>query len=609
MESTWSESGGVSILRVRNDGSDWPEVASCGSLIAVGLVRLENRDELARRYRRTGETLGDLDLVLRHYRRLGARAIRDLIGDFSFVIADTQSGTVLAARDAFGVRTLYVRRWGDVVVFSSRAEALADHDRYDEDYLVEFAAGVVPDPHRTPYAGVTAVPPASMALTHAGAIEFRTYWRPTEFESGPVNDEQAAIEEFRGLLTQAVRVCLTDDGRTWSELSGGLDSSSIVCIAETLKREGKVAAGIAGTITYADSVGAGSDERVYSDSVVKTFDVRNEVLIDYLLLQATSPSASTTDTPSVRSLLAARDIATLRILRESNARVLLSGIGSDHYLVGNMFFFADWIAKGESRRAVSEMLRWAALGRVSFWELAYLNALLPLVPAPARTRLARGARVPSWIAAGHHERLALSARSAVAQSYGGQRGRQYAHEVAFSTGAIALAIDHGLVADAVEMRYPFCHRPLVEFALRLPPDMCRRPNARKWVLREAMRGCLPEIVRTRRWKGAFDGRIAWSLLHESARFEPLLTRSMLADMGCIDISQLRVALRSATQLDGQFERGAVLNALALEYWLRVRSGRWTNQGSAVEHSAARSQAVNSQSQSTGATNALNSEGL
>lgn len=568
------ECGAVTVLWSRNGSSGVVDVAASGSLVAAGWMRLENRDALTRRYGLTDEPVSDVALALRHYRRTGEGAIRDLIGDFALVIADGRSGTALAARDAFGVRTLYTAQRGDVAVFATRAEAIAIGDDYDTDYLIEFAAGVESEAGRTAYAGVRCVPPASMAVVRGGSSEVRTYWSAAEFEPKPVRDEGAAVEEFRSLLFDAVRLCLTGDAGTWSELSGGLDSSSIVSIAQTLERRGDVATGVGGTLTYVDSVGAGSDERMYSDSVVQTYGVRNELLVDYVPLQAASRQVPNSDLPSSRCLLAARDIATCVLLDGAGARVLLSGVGSDHYLVGSMFFFADWIAGGQWRRALREMLRWAALGRVSFWKLAYLNAVLPLVPSAFRLRRARGVEAPRWIPAPAWQRLRLTERSVVAQSYAGRRGAQYAHELAFSTSAISAAIDHGIVADAVDVRYPFCHRPLVEFALALPAEVSRRPNERKWILREAMRGCLPEIIRGRRWKGAFDGRIAWSLVHERHRFDALLEHSVLAELGCIEIAPLRAAIEKATTVDGEVERGQVLNVLALELWLRMRTGRW-----------------------------------
>ena len=568
------ECGAVTVLWSREGQPGVLDVAASGSLIAAGWMRLENRGTLCRRYSLTAEPVSDVALALRHYRRFGERAIADLLGDFGLVIADARSGTAIAARDAFGVRTLYSAQRGDVTVFATRAEAIATGDAYDSDYLIEFAAGVESEAGRTAYAGVRSVPPASMTVVRGGSSDVRTYWSAAEFEPKPVCDEGAAVEEFRSLLFDAVRLCLTGDAGTWSELSGGLDSSSIVSIAQTLERRGDVATGVGGTLTYVDSVGAGSDERIYSDSVVQTYGIRNELLVDYVPLQAASRQVPNPDLPSARCLLAARDVAACELFDAAGARVLLSGVGSDHYLVGSMFFFADWIATGNLQRALPEMLRWAALGRVSFWKLAYLNAVLPLVPSAFRLRRARGVEAPRWIPAPARQRLRLTERSVVAQSYAGRRGAQYAHELAFSTSAISEAIDHGIVADAVDVRYPFCHRPLVEFALALPAEASRRPNERKWILREAMRGCLPEIIRGRRWKGAFDGRIAWSLVHERHRFDALLEGSVLAELGCMEIAPLRAAIEKATTVDGEIERGQVLNVLALELWLRMRTGKW-----------------------------------
>lgn len=572
------ECAAVTVLRSRSDGPGGIDVAASGSLVAVGAMRLENRVELMNRHGLSGERVSDVALALRHYRRFGEHAIRDFIGDFAVVIADARSGTAIAARDAFGVRPLFWALHGEVAVMATRAEAIANGDGYDTECLIEFAAGVEPEAGRTPYPGVRAIPPASMAVLRAGSVEVRTYWSAAEFETRPVQDEHAAVEEFQSLLVQAVRHCLTGDARTWSELSGGLDSSSIVSIAQTLERRGEVATGVGGTLTYVDSVGAGSDERVYSNSVLDAFGIGNDLLVDYLPLQRPGTTAAWYDVPSVRCLLAARDVDTAGLLRSAGASVLLSGVGSDHYLMGNMFFFADWIAAGEWRRAARELLRWAVLGHVSLWKLAYLNAALPLAPAAIQRRRARGAEAPRWIPAAARKRLRLTERSLVARSYAGPRGGQYAHEVAFATAAISAAIDHGIVADAVDVRYPFCHRPLVEFALSLPAEMCRRPNARKWILREAMRGYLPEIIRTRRWKGAFDGRVAWTLMHQHDRVDALIDRSMLADLGCIDVAPLRAAVSRATKLDGEVERGQVLNALALELWLRVRAGQWLTAG-------------------------------
>lgn len=569
----WRDWGGASVLRWSAPHEEPPELARVGLRVAVGVLRLENPDALRRVAAVRDECLSDLELVTRVLDRHGPAGAARLEGDFAFVIADPVAGRAIAARDAFGIVPLYHACRGGVMAFASRAAWLADGDAYDTRYLAEFAAGVTPAVDRTPFAGVQAVPPAGVVRVEGASIQVERYWSPFDFTPRAVTDEQAAVDEFRSLLEQAVRRTLTGDHRTWSELSGGLDSSSVVCLAEAFRRRGEVGLGVAGTVTYADSVGAGSDERAYSDRVVSSLGLRNEVLADYVPLQEMD-RAPVTDLPDVRYLLCARDARVVEVVRSAGGTVLLSGLGADHYLMGNMLFFADWAARGRFVRAAREAVRWASLGRVSAWRLAYLDVVLPLLPGPVRRRLLPEAHVPAWIPKSLARRYDLAERYAGASGYAGPFGAKYAHETAYATASIASAIDRGIVADALAVRYPFCHRPLVEFCLRLPPELCRRPNARKWIMREAMRGILPEEIRTRRWKGTYDGRVVWALRQHRALIESLFERPLLGDLGCVDPAPVRAGIGAAMEMERFHARATLLSALALEAWLRVRSGQW-----------------------------------
>src|SRR5439155_19969731 len=105
-------------------------------------------------------------------------------------------------------------------------------------------------------------------------------------------------------------------------------------------------------------------------------------------------------------------------------------------------------------------------------------------------------QVPAWLARTAMRRYELRSRAAALESYGGRIGRKYSEAVAGFVAAIPAALTAGVIEEELEVRHPYLYRPLVEFALQLPPDLCVRPFAGKWVLREAMCGILPEIVRT-----------------------------------------------------------------------------------------------------------------
>jgi asparagine synthase (glutamine-hydrolysing) len=325
-------------------------------------------------------------------------------------------------------------------------------------------------------------------------------------------------------------------------------------------------------------LGTGADEKEYSDAVVAHCGVRNELVPHRAAGHDDPLMLPRLDQPNHRYSAAVRDRAAAQVIRGAGGRVLLTGAGGDSLVMGTMFFFADWLVAGELWKAAREMARRAALGRVSFWDLAYQNALLPVVPAALRRALTRRheGSVPPWITPAARRRFRLAARTAQSLAYGGRVGRKYADAVVDSVGALPGAVPFGPLEDALDMRHPYLHRPLVELALRLSPEMCVRPHARKWILREAMRGILPEEVRTRVGKGAADGLNAWSMSHQLQHADRSLRDPILAQLGCIVPSTFRAAFDDARRGRGarDVSHDQVSDTLEVELWLQLRSGRW-----------------------------------
>jgi asparagine synthase (glutamine-hydrolysing) len=268
-------------------------------------------------------------------------------------------------------------------------------------------------------------------------------------------------------------------------------------------------------------------------------------------------------------------------VRDAGGRVLLTGVGGDELLTGTMFFFADWLAHGRVWSAVCEMIRRAAIGRVSFWELAYRNALLPLLPASVQHRLVKDqGQLPPWILRSAVRRHDLRGRTFALSSYAGPIGRKHHHAITTHLVALGSVMEYGVIEDDLDVRHPFLYRPLVEFALRLAAEVCAKPYAHKWVLREAMRGILPEAVRTRIGKGSPAEVYASALTTQRKLLEPLARDSMLADLGVVDATRLYAAFNDLPfQPHRRDEQHAMLHATLLtEAWLQIRSGRWPREG-------------------------------
>lgn len=581
LQFQWQSFENAAVLTGWDDPYGDPLVVEDGDWIATGMVRLDNREELERWVHRGRRAATDLELVLRIVARYGSEYVSKLLGDFAFIAWNGRTRSGVAACDAFAVQKLYYAERGGLLAFASRAEALAYHREYDLQYLANMVSLQDCPRDITVYAEVRAVPPASMAVLREGHIAIHRYWDASDFTVDPswLRMEQETVDTCHQLLADSVRHRVGTNGSTWAQLSGGLDSSSVVSVAQWLAERGLIAHGLAGTVTFVDHRGTGTDERAYSDAIVERWRVRNETIIEPPTWYDESHTPPRTDQPRGDLHLYPRDSRLCELVRGAGGRVLLSGSGGDELFTGNMLFFADWVAQGRVWPALREMARRAALGRVSFWKLAYRNALLPLLPRMAHAHLVHDQHETpaiSWIEPPVMKRYGLTLQSYSAPAYGGRLRNKYHHAVVSTIGRLQAPHHGGVIADSLDIRHPFLYRPLVEFALRLPPELRARPHAHRWVLREAMRDILPDKVRTRVGKPGTADFLTWSLSMQQAHLAPLIQKPILGELGVIHPAKLREAFNAALHDTryGLQMHGPLFTTLAVEAWLQIRSDRW-----------------------------------
>jgi asparagine synthase (glutamine-hydrolysing) len=540
------------------------------ALVGAGDVRLDNRDQVARLSgldATAAET--DLELVLAALHACGESCIPRLLGDFSLVVWDSRARKLLAVRDAFGVRPLYLRSTPDLLVYSSDAGTLQRDDAHDVDYIASWLAGR-PDRDRTIWSGVEAVP-AGTFVRQRGTVTTRDqYWSASSFSPADDGDDEANSHRFRELLERGIRARVEGAGEVWAQLSGGLDSSAIVALTGMVRGSHR----IGGTITVVDSLGEG-DERVHSDAVVERFGLRNEQVRDYWAWQDDGMPPPLTPHPTPMFPFYARDRRVHEIVQQAGARVLLSGMGADHYLSGSLDYITDLAGTWRIRAALREVTSWSIATRQSFWRIGSRYMIEPFLPALLRQRTP--GHVPDWLRSGAAERL-QGARHAhattPAHASQAKAGHRFANRIAAHMDELPAWFEGWPFAGELEMRYPFLYRPLVEWSLRLPVRQRIRPAQRKWILREATRGVLPESVRTRSTKGGIDARILWSLHRERNRVDAMLKDPILAQLGCVDPFALRAAVAAARSgVPGHNVQ--LFSTLSLETWLRVRSGAWS----------------------------------
>jgi asparagine synthase (glutamine-hydrolysing) len=549
-------------------------VERVGSAIACGYARLQNVRALRGRFNHLPPSISDLALAVIIIAQYGRGAIRELIGEFGFAIAFPDERGIMLARDALGIAPLYYAVTNAGVAVGSQATPIAPlGDEYDLDFLGDYLVNGANAAMRTAFRHVTAVAPGSTVSIVGAQIQADVYWSPSAFPiQSPCSADDAA-ERFRDLFDDAVAADHTGDAGTWSALSGGLDSSSIVVTSAALASDGRLPAGLGGTITGYDTVGK-ADERAYSGAVVAACGVRNVLVRDGWPWQDFDDGQPLTDQPALHYVHGPYYRALGNLLRNAGARVYLSGLGADHYLGEDLTFLSDVVARRQLLTAAREVLLWSIAKRRSVWQLGFRQAVLPLTPRRVQARrMPTWETVPSWIRRGFALQYELGERNLTTRRRLAKPGMKYPAGIAHGLMHLAHTLNPAFFGEAPAIRYPYLYRPLVEFCLGLPPEIRFRPNAPKFVLRSAMRGRLPELVRTRRGKGATGTRHIWALKYERSQLAALVEDPILAQLGCVSARRLQYAFQLATQGQGRMML-PLIQTLGLETWLRVREGRW-----------------------------------
>lgn len=564
----WTTAGRFAIGMCESGRGSKAQLLHLGRLAAVGTVRLDNPQEFQLA---NDHSERDISRVLRAFSIGGSSIIARILGDFGLVLWNAETDELVAARDAFGTHRLYMTERRSLVAFSSHASLLANGE-FDREHMTELLLNGYDPSDRTAFSDVRSVPVGVCVRVHSGTIEHRRFWNHRSWSVDERWSLPEAIPRFRELFGLAVKARLRGDDVIWAQLSGGLDSSSVVGAAHQLEnnRLGK----LKGTLTLVDTMGRG-DERKYVNAVLERTSLPNTQVKDYWLWRDDGEPPPRYDEPYMMYPFYARERRVAAALRDNGARVLLSGVGADHYLTGNFAFLADLLVRGQIQLTARELIRVAVARRKSVWRTASRYLMRPLLPARVRIMLASSKeRAPSWISPQLKRMYDLERRMPVGRRFDGPLGRKFAGEIGFQLDSIP-SMQRTVLEDLeVEMRYPFLYRPLVEFCLQLPYQLILQPRERKWIQRLALEDLLPDLVRNRQTKSSIGARVRWSLVKEREIVAALTRDSLLADLGCVIPSE---AVKFMQRLEKGSSRSinTLIFLLSLETWLRVQTGTWS----------------------------------
>ncbi len=536
--------------------------------------RLDNRDDLLRYFPHglNGDTT-DVALVMSSYLKWDKTFLQQIIGDFALALWTNATKTLLLARDPFGVRPLYYHADNSGLIWSSTLEALIKSSGIELEVDDEFVAGylaIFPELYRTPYRKVFSVEPGFVVSVHKGQVRTHRFWRPdTEKEIRYQRDEEYA-DHFRQLFREAVRCRLRADGPVWAELSGGLDSSSIVCMADRILAEESRQAMHLKTISYLDD-GETSYDRRFIEAVEKK---RGETGYHFLRrghwIHLASPKDEFIERPSASLCTYGAQAHVGRAMNAEGARILLSGLGGDQLLWSAPAPAAQigiLIYRIKPLRLHRRLQEWSQILRKTYWDLLWQEGVVPFLSTSIKARLQNQFRIPAWVNRDFAKRTDFIARLLLpADPFGYRLPSQQAQASSLMYAISALTWGHRDPHSYVKT-FPFLHRPLVEFVMAIPLEQKLQPIETRPLMRRALKDILPDTILRRKGKGSVSETLCRGLAQEWVAIKSMLDDARVVRRGYVDYKEMMSALDKARH-GIELELDAFSNVVSLEIWLR-----------------------------------------
>jgi len=558
----------------------WPLPDVHGNLVVFD-GRLDNYQELQRDLDIDSANATDSSLVLAAFSRWHEACFLHFIGDWALALWSEQEHKLYLARDHAGSRTLYYREFNGQLQWSTYLETLLEEGtdkRLDDEFAARYLGGL-PNQVSTPYAGILGVPPAHFMVFAKRQMSVKAHWSPIAKGKIICKSDAEYDELFVAHFQQSIRRRTGPGGLICAELSGGMDSTAIVCMSDYLRRLDNPVTDLIETISYYDDSEPDWNEKPFF-SMTEAYRGKVGIHIASSFLDRSFHGGSANHRPFPFPGPDANAHKFEDQFEESIAgkryRVILSGIGGDELLGGVPTPYpelADHLYAFELGKLFRRTTAWCLSSRAPFPH-TFLNTVKFAVNIYGYPGIWSKELIP-WLTPRLQEACIQAAEEDPLQ---GSRSKLCPSSVAHARNwfSILETLPHLRPKNAArrEYRYPYLDRDLVSFLLRLPREQLVQPGRRRAMMRRALKELMPIEVVERRRK-AFVGRGPLALIQrERANLENLFASPHMEGYGWIDGKALRSALQSVVGGGHELWTMPLLRTAAFELWLRSQHGRF-----------------------------------
>lgn len=551
-----------------------PLVSSQGNVMMWD-GRLDNRSDLLQQLQGTFlPEPTDVAIAMAAYERWGTDCFRRLIGDWALSVWNQREQVLLLAKDFAGPRHLHYSISAQRVQWCTVLDPLVLLAGHSFSLNEEFVAGYLghfPSEHLTPYCGIHSVAAGTVVTVRNGTTTVHSHWQAQPDKRTRYRTDAEYEEHFRSVFAQSVRRRLRSDSPILAELSGGMDSSSIVCMADVLIARGEVETSRLDTISYSDDKEPNWNERPYFEKVEEKrgrrgfhIDVGDQTLF-------AEPMDHRHFCPFPGGSKAGLEFEQRRTssVESAESRVLVSGIGGDECLGGvpnPIPELCDLLAQVRLARLTRQLKAWS-LAKKRPWMHLLAEAIGEFLPSFA-TRGLRRERIAPWL----HPRFVRRHQAALLAPVTriNLQGALPSYQSDVNTLSILrrqLACCTPSMVGCFDVAYPYLDRDLIEFLYSVPREQILRPGQRRSLMRRALVGVVPDEILNRKRKGHVSRGPLRGIETAWPRLISMREHALIGSMGIVDQAKFAAALQEA-RCGQALHLVCLIRTLKLELWLQ-----------------------------------------
>lgn len=571
--------------------------------------RVDNREELIAELAINGEArvITDVELILAAYKKWDSDCPNRIVGDFAFVIWDKKEQRLFCARDYAGIKPFFYALVGQTFIFGSTIEQFYQHPllspQLNDEYMLDFLIYAVTGPLDTPSTAIKGIKrltsACSLSVDRNGISRPVRYWSPKDIKEIHCSNSTDYAEGFKEVFRSAVKSSIRNKGAVASELSGGLDSSSIVSMAANLYQSGEVPANEFVALSKSFNSYPEADEAEYQQAVVEKYNLIGQRLpTDDRFNMTGTESGPCPDEPYGIYISYNEQHITPEAANDFGATVLLSGLGGDEILWGNPLYLADLLWCGKLKTFLTELKKWARTENMSYLKALVEFSIKPKVPYSLRPFLSallrkpiefwytfeeeEGPRIPGWIDKRFAREMVVTERiPALVLDKNCRKTSMIPEYRSLSANNAAVGMQYICCPLSVEIRQPFYDKRLVEYVAGVPMqyritiDEGGEPVP-KLLIRNGLKSVLPERLLTRSDEPEFGRHVLAGMRFGIPK---LLTRLDQGDVevvnrGYVDPKIFRNVLSQWELGYWGGMLGFMVNTLSLELWLKRHKSQY-----------------------------------